>query len=210
MWARYVIETRTWSGEVANWTVNSGEAFDPNLTISFVKAMQAAHASQVAQAGQYHAQFRSLQAALEAAIERQEEKAPTDLLYLERLRVMDQELLAAIEMARGEMAKAAEFAAEASRLEGAMPFSFGPPFVDLPSAEYHGDLLTSARRYTDAATAYRLQLERTRLKPRALEGLATAEENLGQAAEARYHRAKLEQIRRPAEPAAAEDSDVSN
>jgi len=206
MWARYVIETRTWSGEVANWTFNSGEAFDPNLTISFVKAMQAAQASQVAQAGQYHAQFRSLQAALEAAIELQEEKAPTDLLYLERLRVMDHELLAAIEMARGEMAKAAEFAAEASRLEGAMPFSFGPPFVDLPSAEYHGDLLTSARRYADAATAYRLQLERTRLKPRALEGLATAEENLGQAAEARYHRAKIEQIRRPAEPAGAEAS----
>ena len=206
MWARYVIETRAWESEVAHWTFNSGEAFDPNLTISFVKAMQAAHASQVAEAGQYHAQFRSLQAGLEAEIERQEEKAPADLLYLERLRVMDRELLAAIEMARGQMAKAAEFAAEASRLEGEMPFSFGPPFVDLPSAEFHGDLLASARRYADAASAYRLQLERTRLKPRVLEGLANAEENLGQAAEARYHRAKLEQIRRPAEPPGAEAS----
>jgi predicted Zn-dependent protease len=150
----------------------------------------------VAQAGQYHAQFRSLQAALEAEIARQAEKAPTDLLYLERLRVMDQELLAAIEMARGEMGKAAEYAREASRLEGAMPFSFGPPFVDLPSAEYLGDLLMASRQFADAAAAYELQLERTRLKPHALEGLARALGELGREAEANYQRAKLEQIRR--------------
>jgi len=163
-----------------------------------MKAMQAAFAGQVAQAGQYQAQFRTLMASLEAEIVRQVEKAPTDLLYLERLRVMDQELLAAIEMARGEMAKAVESAQEASRLEGAMPFSFGPPFVDLPSAEFLGDLLTASRQYAAAADAYRLQLERTRLKPRALEGLAQAQEQLGQDAEARYHRARLEQIRRGA------------
>ena len=199
MWARYVIETRGWDNEVANWTFNSGEAYDPNLTISFIKALQACFSSQVAQAGQYHAQFRSLQAALEAEIARQEEKAPTELLYLERLRVMDQELLAAIEMARGEMGKAVEYAREASRLEGAMPFSFGPPFVDLPSAEYLGDLLMSSRQFGDAAAAYELQLERTRLKPLALEGLAKALDELGRGAEANYQRAKLEQIRRSAE-----------
>jgi predicted Zn-dependent protease len=109
---------------------------------------------------------------------------------------MDQELLAAIEMARGEMGKAAEYAREASRLEGAMPFSFGPPFVDLPSAEYLGDLLMTSRQFDAAAAAYELQLERTRLKPHALEGLARALGELGRDAEANYQRAKLEQIRR--------------
>jgi hypothetical protein len=135
---------------------------------------------------------------LEAEIARQEEKAPTDLLYLERLRVMDQELLAAIEMARGEMAKAVESAQEASRLEGAMPFSFGPPFVDLPSAEFLGDLLSASRQHAAAADAYQLQLERTRLKPRTLEGLARAQEQLGRETEARYTRGKLERIRNSA------------
>jgi tetratricopeptide (TPR) repeat protein len=207
MWARYVIETRSWDSDVANWTFNSGDAFDPNLTLSFIKAMQAAFASQVAQAGQYQAQFRALKASLEAEIARQEEKAPTDLLYLERLRVLDQELLAAIEMARGEMGKAVEFAQEASRLEAAMPYSFGPPFVDLPSAELLGDLLVESRQYAAAVDAYELQLERTRLKPRALEGLARAQEQLGREAEAHYTRAKLERIRKGSGAAVGSPSD---
>lgn len=204
MWARYVIETRGWDSDVANWNFMSGEAYDPNLTISYIKAMQAAHGSQAAQAGQFHGQFRSLRSALEAEIGRQAEKAPGDLLYLERLKVLDQEILAAIEWARGDTGKAVQFAREASRLEEAMPFSFGPPFVDLPSAELIGDLLMASRQYGEAAEAYELQLQRTRLKPRALEGLATAMEQLGREAEARYYRGKLEQIRRGAQPAPAE------
>ena len=206
MWARFVIETRDWNSDVANWSFKSGDAFDPNLTISFVKALQAAFAGQVAQAGQYHEQFRALQSSLAEEIAQQEEKAPGDLLYLERLGVMDQELLAAIEMARGEMGRAVEFAREASRLEGEMPFSFGPPFVDLPAAELLGDLLAASRKPAEAAQAYALQLERTRLKARALEGLAQAQEQSGQQGAARYTRSKLEQIRRGAgEPAAGAD-----
>jgi hypothetical protein len=131
--------------------------------VSYVKALKAAFAGQVAQAGQFHGQFGVLRTGLEAAIARQQEKAPSDLLYLDRLRVMDQELLAAIEMARGEMARAVTYAREASRLEGEMPFSFGPPFVDLPAAEFVGDLLIASRQYADAAAAYELQLERSRL-----------------------------------------------
>lgn len=195
MWARYLIETRAWDSPVADWTFNLGDAFDPNLTVTFVKALQAAFAGQVAQAGQYQGQFRVLRTSLEAEIQRQQEQAPSALLYLDRLRVMDQELLAAIEMARGEMTAAAAYAREASRLEGAMPFSFGPPFVDLPAAEFLGDLLMASRQYADAAAAYELQLERSRLKPLALEGLAGAQEKLGRDAEAQYTRGRLERIR---------------
>jgi hypothetical protein len=206
MWARYLIETRSFDGDVATWSFNSGEAFDPNLTITFVKTLRAAYSSQVAEAGQYHAQFRALQSALEGAVATQEKPTPATLLYLERLKVMDQELLAAIDMARGEMGKAAAFAREASRLEGLMPFHSGPPFVDLPAAEFHGELLLAARQYAEAASAFELQLERTRLKPRALEGLARALEAQGREAEARYHRSRLEQIRTPAAPDAANES----
>jgi len=202
MWARYIIETRGWDSPVANWSFNLGDAFDPNLTVSYVKALQAAFAGQVAQAGQFHGQFGVLRTGLQAAIARQQEKAPSDRLYLDRLRVMDQELFAAIEMARGEMVRAATYAREASRLEGEMPFSFGPPFVDLPAAEFLGDLLMASRQYADAAAAYELQLERSRLKPLALEGLARAQQQLGQDVEAQYTRARLERIRGGGEDAA--------
>ncbi len=157
--------------------------------------MQAAESGLPSQVAQYLAQFRQLQSELAAAISGQEEQAPGDLLYLDRLAVMEQEILAGMEYARGENEKAISLAAEASRLEGEMPFSFGPPFVDLPPAEYLGDLLRGSRQYVEAALAYEVQLERTRQKPRALLGLSLA--LAGQEdkeVEVKYVRARLERI----------------
>jgi tetratricopeptide (TPR) repeat protein len=194
MWARYLVETRAWGSEVSNWSFNTGDAFDPNLNISFVRALQAAHSGLAAEAGQYLQQFRKLRIELDGLISRQEEKAPTDLLYLQRLEVMEQELLAAVEMARGEKARAVTFAQEASRLEGVMPFSFGPPFVDLPSAEFLGDLQFERGKYAEAVAAYETQLERSRLKARSLQGLAQAQARLGKDAGAQYTNEKLKRI----------------
>ena len=194
MWARYIIETRQWDSDVAAWSFNSGDAFDPNLNIFFIRAMNAAHSGLAAQSDQYIEQFRTLRLELETLISRQEEQAPADLLYLQRLAVMELELQAAREYARGESAQAARLAGEAAQLEGEMPFSFGPPFVDLPAAEYLGDVLMQSRKYADAVTAYELQLQRTRQKSRSLFGLATAFEGLGKEADAAYTQAKLDRI----------------
>ena len=194
MWMRYVIETRSWDSEVANWSFNSGDAFDPNLNISFMRAMQAANAGLAAQVDQYLGQFRRLKVELEGVISRQQEQAPTDLLYLERLTIMERELMAAVEYARGESALAVRYASEASLLEGEMPFSFGPPFVDLPAAEFLGDLLLGSSKFADAAIAYEVQLERSRQKSRSLLGLTQAQGQLGNEVEARYAREKLDRI----------------
>jgi len=194
MWARYIIETRAWDGEAANWSFNAGNAFDPNLNISFVRALQAAHAGLAAKAGQYLGQFRKLRIELEQLITQQQEKAPTDLLYLRRLEVMEQELLAGVELARGDLARAVQFAQEASRMEGEMPFSFGPPFVDLPAAEFLGDLQFARGKYAEAAAAWDIQLQRTRQKARVLSGLAQAQSRLGKDDEARYANEKLKRI----------------
>ena len=194
MWLRYLVETRAWDSEVAEWPFTTGDAYDPNLNISYARALQAAYGGLVARADQYRDQFRSMAAALRDAIGRQDEPAPTDLLYLDRLAVMEAELQAAVAMARGERAAAAEHAAQASRLEGEMPVSFGPPYVDLPSAELLGELLLDAGKYAEAAAAFELQLERSRQKLRPLRGLVSALEALGRADEARYHRARLAQV----------------
>jgi hypothetical protein len=194
MWARYIIETRQWNSEVADWSFNSGDAFDPNLNIFFIRGMQAAYSGLAAQADQYIDQFRKLRLELEEIISRQEEQAPTDLLYLKRLAVMELELQTAREYARGELGQAVRFAGDAVLLEGEMPFSFGPPYVDLPSAEYQGDLLLESRKYADAAVAYELQLDRTHQKSHSLFGLVHALTGLEKEAEAGYTRAKLERI----------------
>ncbi len=65
MWARYIIETRQWDSELATWSFNSGDAFDPNLNIFFIRAMHAAYSGLAAQSDQYIDQFRKLRLELE-------------------------------------------------------------------------------------------------------------------------------------------------
>jgi hypothetical protein len=194
MWARFVIETRQWDSDVAGWAFNSGDAFDPNLNITFVRAMQSAHAGLAAQTDQYITQFSRLRYELAEIISRQDDQAPADMLYLQRLEVMELLLRAAKEYARGNMGQAARIASEASELEGKMPASSGPPYVDLPSAEYLGDLLLGSRKYAEAEEAYALQLERSRQKSHALRGLEKAQAALGKESAANYTRAKLKRI----------------
>jgi len=204
MWARFVIETRGWDSEVASWSFNTGKAFDPNLTVSFIRAMKAADSGMAAEAGQYTEQFKRLKFELEALISQQDEKAPTDLLYLDRLAVMELELLAFVELARGEKNKAVQFLQQASKLEGDMPFSYGPPFVDLPSAEFLGDLLIQTGKYADAVAAYEIQLARSHQKSRPLMGLSKAQGRIGKNAAASYNLQKLDHIWRHADEAVRE------
>jgi len=199
MWARYLIETRNWDGEIARWKFNLGDAFDPNLNFSFVQSMGAAETGLAAQAGQYREQFRQLHEELKKALHAQEGPAPTDELYLQRLDVLEQEMLAGIESARGNYSAAADYAGEASRLEGEMPYAFGPPFVDWPAAELQAEMLLKAHRYPEAAAAYETQLKRARLRTRSLLGLAQSRRLMGQEAEARYTLGKLNMIWRNAD-----------
>jgi hypothetical protein len=196
MWTRYIIETRDWTGEVANWKFKLGDSFDQNLNYSFVQGMRAANEGLASEAGQYLAQFRELKTELSSLLAQKDEPAPGDKLFLDRLAVQEQELIAGIEFAKGESLEAARFAAEASRLEELMPHSFGPPFVDWPSAELHGEMLLDARKYADAEAAFELQLKRTRQRTTSLKGLLLAQEKQGKEQEAAYTQQRLDRILR--------------
>jgi hypothetical protein len=207
MWTRYLIETRDWAGAVSDWNFKLGDAFDPNLNYSFVQGMRAAHAGQTSEAGQYLGQFRALQSELTRVLSQKDESTPSDQQFLIRLKVLEQEMLAGIEFAKGESVQAARYAAEASRLEGTMPYAFGPPFVDWPSAELEGEMLLDARKYADAEAAFKLQLKRARLRTASLKGLVVALEKQGKDAEAKYTRQRLQRIQHIAEAGAEAESE---
>ncbi len=194
MWLRYLVETGDWNGEVADWTFRLGDAFDPNLSYNYAQAMRSAHASLPSRAQEQLAQFTRLREELTSLIERQDEPAPTDLLYLRRLKVMEKQVLAQIEAAKGEYDAAAKLAREASRIEGELPRAFGPPYVDLPSAQLLGDLLLAAGANDAAAEAYKAELDRNRQRTAALLGLIRAQEARGLGGEANYYRQKLARI----------------
>ena len=194
MWARYMVETHGKDREMATWTFNMGGAFDPLLTFHYVQAFDAAHWATPEAARKHLKAFQALKARLRETILAMDRQAPTDLVYLDRLSVIDLEIQATIAMAEGKSDKALEYAREASRLEGEMPFAFGPPFVDLPSAELLGGILLDLGHYDEAVEAFKTQGERTRLKALPMLGLAHAEEALGHKESAAYTRNMLGSI----------------
>jgi len=191
MWARYLIETRDWNGAAAQWQFHLGDAFDPNLTFTYIQSLRAAYSGQASLAASYLQQFQQLRTELEQAISLKPEPAPSDALYLQRLAVLEQEMKAGVENARGDYAAAAVFASEASRLEGEMAVAFGPPFVDWPSAEMLGELLLDDHKYAESAAAFELELSRARQRTRSLLGLVQAEKKLGNTAAAKFALQKL-------------------
>jgi tetratricopeptide (TPR) repeat protein len=191
MWLRYLIETGDWDSDIGEWTFKLGDAFDPNLNFNYAQAMRSAHASLPSRAYDQLQQFRRLKVELSSLIRGQPEPSPKDLLYLERLEVMEQQILAMIEAAKGEYGKAIPYALQASVMEGELPRSYGPPYVDLPSAQLLGDLLAADSEPARAAEAYQLELQRNRQRTAALKGLIEAQNALGQEEEARFYRQKL-------------------
>jgi hypothetical protein len=75
---------------------------------------------------------------------------------------------------------ALEYAREASRLEGEMPYSFGPPFVEYPSAQLLGELELAQGNYQQAAATFEQQLQRSRKKRLAMEEMLRAELGVGE------------------------------
>jgi hypothetical protein len=192
MWARYMIETRGSDSEVALWRFNMGDAYDPNLNYHYVNGLLSAEPDVIAA---HLSTFRSLRAQLHEDVLSLPRQAPYDLLYLDRLVVIEHQLEATLERASGDTGNALKHAREASRLEGEMPYSFGPPFVDFPSAQMLGELSLDTGDNDAAAAAFAEQLLRSRLKVQALLGLARAERARGDSAAADYAMALYQGVR---------------
>lgn len=172
MWGRYLLETGGTDATVKSWQFNMGDAFDPNLTYLYILGMSSQDPAEIEA---HLTAFRTLAGRLRDRIAALKEPPPTDLLYLARLEVIDLELQAVLARSRGDMAAAIEHASAASQREGTMPYSFGPPFVDYPSAQLLGELQMADGRYADAATSFTEQLKRSRNRTRVVQELAAAD-----------------------------------
>ena len=192
MWARYMIETRGADAEVAAWKFDMGEAYDPNLSYHYVRGLLSSDPENVLA---HLSAFRSLKTRLGKDVMALPRQAPFDLLYLDRLAVIEHQLEAMLARARGDADTMMNHAREASRLEGEMPYSFGPPFVDMPSAQLLGELALELGNPAEAADAFAEQLKRSRLKAQVLFGLAHAERTSGNAEAADYAMARYREAR---------------
>ena len=83
---------------------------------------------------------------------------------------------------------------EATAIEDAMTFDFGPPSPVKPSHELHGEMLLAVGRAADAQDAFRRALDRAPKRTRSLLGLARAATQTGDTETARQAYGTLRRI----------------
>ena len=93
----------------------------------------------------------------------------------EQRRAIVMQQVDAMQMAlAGRREEAVDALRKAAAVETAMPFEFGPPFIEKPTLELLGDQLMAMKRPAEAAVAYRAALARTPGRTAAVEGLRAA------------------------------------
>lgn len=170
MWARYLLDTGAWEGEVARWSVGTGQNPYAALTAAFLEGFGAARAGKMQALVAARSRFD------EAArqIRNEADDDPGTGEFLKRVRVLASEMDGLARAASGDGAGAVDALRRAAATEDSMAFAFGPPFVDKPAHELLGEALLDRGRPGQAREAFEAALARARNRPRSLLGLARA------------------------------------
>lgn len=187
MRTRYLIDTDDWNGDVAALTFPAKGGPAARITFDFGTGYAAIHRNDLPAARAALQDLQSTRRALAPSIE-------GDAQYIQRVEILDGQLQAMITAAEGNLAQAVKSVEALARTETAMPFEFGPPFVEKPAYELLGDLLLQAGSPAQARDAFQLALQRAPERTAGLEGLAHAETAAGNAAAGREIEARLHQI----------------
>jgi tetratricopeptide (TPR) repeat protein len=196
MWTRWVIDTERWQDADAIHLRSEGHAPPAgspgsSLNVDFLIGYAAARAGSTAEA---EAPARRVSQA-RAAIETAPRQAGDESMRM-RAQILDTELRALILAGSSKRDEAIALLREATAVEDAMPFEFGPPFIDKPSHELLGEVLLAAGKAAEAVAEFEAALRITPLRANALAGLAEAADAAGDSLKAKEARAALAAIRR--------------
>ena len=178
MRARYILESGQWEKipvpDTANPSGGDEHAAMPGMayvsgsaTWTFIAGMSAVKLGDAASAERAEAQLRAMREKAEAGGNAYAAKAPA---------IMEKQLAAIANLARGQKDEAARLAKEAVDIELTMSAPSGPPEPIKPALELYGDVLLEAGRAKEAAAAYEQELLRTPNRTPSVKGLARAKE----------------------------------
>ncbi len=184
MRARYILETGQWEkipvpdaasarggdehAGMAGMAGMPGMAYGGgSATWAFIAGMSAAKLGDAATAEKAEAQLRALREKAEAGGNAYAAKAPA---------IMEKEVAAIANLARGQKDEAARLAKEAVDIELTMSAPSGPPEPIKPALELYGDVLLEGGHLKEAAAAYEQALLRTPNRTPSVKGLARAKE----------------------------------
>lgn len=190
MRARYLLDTEAWTGDVRAWTVPL-RGVAPRLTDAFISTFAALRQKDLPRAREAYARFRDVRDEFDKQMA---SLKSTEKSVRERPAVLQLELQGLIEAAEGRTDAAIVTLQQAVAAEEHLPFEFGPPFVEKPSAEALGEALLAAARPADARKAFEAALQRSPERTSSLRGLAQAAAQAGDAETARICNERLRAI----------------
>ena len=180
--AAYVADTRAWRSPFAMLDIDTTGLGVHDLAANDLALGAAALGrGERARADSMLARMRARNARARAGAGEGEEPA-SEIGYA---RVMEKTLGAMLSHADGKGAEAVTMLADAAALDDSLPFAFGPPVEIVSPHELAGEYLLELGRPGDAKREYELALGRAPGRTAALIGLATAQADLGQRANAR-------------------------
>ncbi len=164
MLARYMLETGRWEKIPVEGSEAEPEMRPIRGAWVFIQGLSAAKLGNLNEA-------ESARAALGASLKGRESGTSINSKILA---IMENEVAAAVELARGQKAGAVRLAKAAADIESTQDAPSGPPMPIKPAFEFYGEVLLDAGRRTEAAAAFQQQLLRTPNRTPSVKGLARA------------------------------------
>lgn len=186
MHARYILETQQWEKIPLQVTTQPVSAPGSpmygmdmargadNGTWTFIAGYGATKLNDLATADQAIAQLHAMA-----------EKAGANTYAAKPFAIMEKELIADADLARGQKDDAVQVAKEAADLDRTLAPPSGPPDPIKPGLELYGDVLLATGHAKEAAAVYEEELLRTPNRTPAVKSLAEAKSKLVSVADAR-------------------------
>jgi tetratricopeptide (TPR) repeat protein len=178
MLARYILETGKWEKIPLEGSMEAPAdhaampgmpAGGPGYTGSgawiFIAGLGAARLGDPERADQARAKLSAM---------RQDVESAGDAYAAKPLAIMENEVGAAVELARGQKSEAVGLAKQAADIEATLAAPSGPPEPIKPALEFYGEVLLDAGRPAEAAAAFEEALLRTPRRTPSVKGLARA------------------------------------
>jgi predicted negative regulator of RcsB-dependent stress response len=170
MRARYILETGKWEKiELQPAAVapagQDGGVYPGTGAWTFIAGLSAVKLGDLPTADQAVSQLHTMQQQVESS---------RNAYAAKPFAIMEKELGAEVQLARGQNDEAVKLAKEAADIDATLAPPSGPPEPIKPGTELYGDILLASGHTKEAAQAYEAQLLRTPNRTPTLKSLASA------------------------------------
>jgi len=197
MWTRYLVDTEDWAGEVARWDLPIGDEPGRRVTFEWARGFGAVRRGDAAGAEAALSRLSAARRSLDADPAKTDSSSQS---WAKRAGILESQLGAMLDALRGQTDRALATLQRVADAEEALPFEFGPPFIDKPTRELLGEMLLRQGRPADARRAFEAALARAPERTASLAGLEKAARAAGDAESASRVAERLRAIRQRAEP----------